>query len=71
MARRTYGMHSVDPQSVLRGINPDHGLDSTFRSLLESYLQSVDECKINTLEELVKFNEDHAGEELPPSMSTK
>lgn len=41
--------------------------DWTFKGLLEDYLESVDDCEIRTLEELIKFNEEHADQELPPS----
>ncbi|KAJ8132894.1 hypothetical protein O1611_g731 [Lasiodiplodia mahajangana] len=44
-----------------------NAFDSTFKGLLESYLGSVDCCKIKTLEDLIKFNEDHADQELPRS----
>lgn len=40
--------------------------DTTFKPLLENYLASVDGCKIHTLEDLIQFNKDHAGQELPP-----
>ncbi|KUJ21855.1 amidase family protein [Mollisia scopiformis] len=35
-----------------------------FKPLLEEYLAGIDDCKICTLEDLVKFNEEHAEEEL-------
>ncbi|KAK4460365.1 amidase family [Cladorrhinum samala] len=39
-----------------------------FKTLLESYLANdVDDCRIHTLKDLIKFNEDHADQELPPS----
>jgi amidase len=34
---------------------------------LEEYLASVENPKVRTLEELIKFNEEHAEQELPPS----
>lgn len=39
---------------------PDH----TFKPLLEEYLAGLDDSKVHTLEDLVKFNEAHAEEEL-------
>ncbi|KAJ5718499.1 amidase family protein [Penicillium malachiteum] len=44
---------------------------TTFKSLLEDYLASVDDCKIDTLEDLVNFNKEHADLELPPSASNQ
>jgi len=43
----------------------------TFKGLLQDYLESVDDCEIRTLEELIKFNEEHADQELPPSASNQ
>ncbi|OAG13532.1 amidase family protein [Alternaria alternata] len=43
----------------------------TFKGLLEDYLASIKGCKISTLEELIKFNEEHADQELPPSASNQ
>lgn len=43
--------------------------DSTFKDLLEDYLASTDDCKIHTLEDLIKFNKEHAEQELPSSES--
>ncbi|KAK2597377.1 hypothetical protein QQS21_006001 [Conoideocrella luteorostrata] len=40
---------------------------TTFGNLLEDYLQSVDNCKVKTLKELIEFNKEHAAQELPPS----
>jgi amidase len=45
--------------------------DSTFKGLLEDYLQNVEDCKIKTLEDLIAFNERHADQELPPSASNQ
>ncbi|KAK5659422.1 hypothetical protein OQA88_623 [Cercophora sp. LCS_1] len=52
----------------------DHGkkdfwdtVTAKFKGLLEEYLASVDDAKVQTLEDLIKFNEEHAAEELPPS----
>jgi len=46
----------------------NHSQDSKFKALLlEDYLGSVDDCKIRTLEDLIRFNEEHAEKELPPS----
>ena len=42
-------------------------VDATFKGLLEEYLAGVNDCKIHTLEDLIKFNEEHADQELPPS----
>ncbi|KAM3443914.1 hypothetical protein MY4824_000362 [Beauveria thailandica] len=44
---------------------------TTFKALLEEYLQSVDDCKVRTLKELIEFNEEHAAEELPPSAANQ
>ncbi|KAJ5701174.1 Amidase [Penicillium malachiteum] len=41
--------------------------DSTFSSLLRDYLASIDDSKIQNLEDLIEFNQEHAQEELPPS----
>ncbi|RYP68289.1 hypothetical protein DL771_006791 [Monosporascus sp. 5C6A] len=41
--------------------------DSTFKTLLEDYLASVDDSKVRTLEDIIKFNEEHAEQELPSS----
>ncbi|KAI1144927.1 amidase family protein [Nemania diffusa] len=38
-----------------------------FQHLLKEYLSSIDDSMIHTLEDLIKFNEEHAKEELPPS----
>ncbi|RWA10871.1 hypothetical protein EKO27_g4234 [Xylaria grammica] len=57
---------SVDEASDNGTKNIWDAFDSTFGTLLEEYLQSVDECKIKTLEDLIKFNEDHDEQELPP-----
>jgi len=40
-------------------------VDSTFKPLLEKYLASIDDCEIRTLEDLIKFNNQHPEEELP------
>ncbi|KAF2970834.1 hypothetical protein GQX73_g2780 [Xylaria multiplex] len=40
---------------------------STFKDSLEDYLGSIDNSKVRTLEDLIKFNEEHAEQELPPS----
>ncbi|EGX92259.1 amidase family protein [Cordyceps militaris CM01] len=44
---------------------------TTFKALLEEYLQGVDDCKVRTLKELIEFNEAHAAEELPPSAANQ
>ncbi|KAM3502973.1 hypothetical protein MY10362_004487 [Beauveria mimosiformis] len=49
----------------------DQVTDTTFKALLEEYLQSVDDCKVRTLKELIEFNEEHAAEELPPSAANQ
>ncbi|KAJ5162975.1 Amidase [Penicillium coprophilum] len=41
--------------------------DTTFSSLLREYLASIDDSKIQTLEDLIEFNKEHAEQELPPS----
>ncbi|KAK0717600.1 amidase family protein [Lasiosphaeria miniovina] len=43
----------------------DHGKSDIWDAF--QYLASIDDSKVKTLEELVKFNEDHAEQELPPS----
>ncbi|KAI1132451.1 amidase family protein [Nemania abortiva] len=43
----------------------------TFKDLLEEYLDSIDDCQIKTLEDLIKFNKDHAEQELPPGASNQ
>ena len=45
----------------------DRPLGHTFKGVLEDYLASIDDSKIHTLEDLIKFNEEHTKEELPPS----
>ena len=42
-------------------------LDATFKGDLEDYLSSIADSKIQTLEDLIEFNKQHAEEELPPS----
>src|SRR4051812_34408846 len=41
--------------------------DARFKDLIETYLKGVDNTKVHTLEDIVKFNEEHADQELPPS----
>jgi amidase len=43
-------------------------LDARFKGLVEEYLASIDNTKVHTLEDIVKFNEENADEELPSSM---
>jgi amidase len=48
-------------------VNDLNAVDRTFPALLKNYLESIDDCKIHTLQDLVDFNEKHADQELPSS----
>ncbi|KAF9770120.1 hypothetical protein IL306_012372 [Fusarium sp. DS 682] len=60
---KAFGMTAFQPH----GSFVNSCADTTFKQLLESYLESVDDCKIRTLEDLIEFNKQHAEQELPPS----
>ncbi|KAF2872776.1 amidase family protein [Massariosphaeria phaeospora] len=44
----------------------DKCFDHDFASALQGYLDTVDNSRVTTLDELIKYNEDHADTELPP-----
>jgi uncharacterized protein YqfB (UPF0267 family) len=41
------------------------GVDYPFRELIEKYFASIDNSKVETLKDLIEFNEKHAEQELP------
>jgi hypothetical protein len=67
-AKGIFGMRSVSTLCYIMYGQVNRRTESTFRSLLEEYLASIDNSKIHTLEDLVEFNNKHAEQELSSGM---